>query len=223
LPVQRSLSINYTNDNEIYNPEFDNQYLFGPSLLVIPAKSTAMSINGYFPEGTWYSFYSDKKVAGPEQKLVASPLDKLPVYVKAGAIIPIQKLTENTSENPGDTLEIHVYAGNVNNHFEYYEDDGTTYNYQQGDFYKRKITFNGKDKKMTFEKPEGNDNSRFHYLRIVFHGFTKADRNRLQSNNTTIQPDVSHEKLFLRNYQSEAQDVFSITLPNKSQKIILTW
>lgn len=223
LPVQRSLSIEYTDDQEIYNPEFDNQYLFGPSFLIIPAKSTEMSIKAYFPEGNWYLFYTDQKITGPKQKLVPSPLNELPVYVKAGAIIPVQKLIENTGENPGDTLEIHVYNGNVDNSFQYYEDDGNTYNYQEGNFYIRNILFNGKKKELILDTPEGTYSTRFHYIRIVFHGFTEKDQKQLKANEGSVPVNTNGKSLFLSRYQQTAQDVFSITLPNNSQKSIITW
>lgn len=223
LPVQRSLSIEYTADSNIYNPEFDNQYLFGASLLIIPARSTQMALNAYFPEGEWYSFYTDEKITGSEQKLVPSPLNELPVYVKAGAIIPIQKQVENTSENSGDTLEIHIYNGNVNNEFTYYEDDGTTYNYEKGDFYKRKISFNGLKKELTLDDPEGNMKSRYRYLKLVFHGFPQKDQNKFIVNQNKVSVNNDGKKSYLTQYQQAVHDLFSITLPNMSQKLFITW
>ena len=100
MPVQRSLSIDYSSDPKIYDKRFDNQYMFGPALLIIPATSKQMAVNAYLPKGKWYSFYDDSIFNGSRELLTPSPLDKLPVFVKAGAIIPVQKLIQNTGENP---------------------------------------------------------------------------------------------------------------------------
>lgn len=222
MPVQRSLSIDYTTDSNVFNPQFENQYLFGPSLLVIPAKSTQAIVNAYLPKGNWYSFYNDKKFTGKKQVLTPSPLNKLPVFVKAGAIIPVQKLIQNTGENPGDTLEIHVYSGTGNTHYVYYEDDGTTYNYEKGAFFKRNIIYEGKDRKIILEKPEGTFPSKFKILRFVFHGFANTMK-KIHVNGKTVVPNRNPKFLFLRNYQTPKDGVLSINVPNNPQKIILDW
>jgi alpha-glucosidase len=68
-------------------------------------------------------------------------ISKLPVYVKESSIIPMQSQIQTTTEKPTDTLYVHVYKGDVNNKFVYYEDDGETFDYEKGDFYKSTITY----------------------------------------------------------------------------------
>ena len=220
IPVQRSLSIAYTQDEKVFDPQFENQYLFGPFLLVIPAKSTQTIVKAWLPEGHWYSFYDDDKINGPEELLTESPLDKLPVFVKEGAIIPIQKLVQNTGINPGDTLEIHLYCGNVTRSFVYYEDDGNTYNYENGSFYKRTITYKGKANYLVFSKSEGNFTSKFKIIRLIFHGFDE--------NITDVDVNGKSKKLlpvtksYLNNYQT-LRKALSVDLSNSNREIKIDW
>lgn len=222
MPVQRSLSIDYTKDSTVYNPKFDNQYLFGPSLLVVPAKSTQEAVKAYLPKGEWYSFYTDQKFNGNTQFLTSSPLERLPVFVKAGAIIPVQKLIQNTGENPGDTLEIHVYANSGNSDFVYYEDDGTSFNYENGVFFKRQINYEGNSRKIILDAPEGTFSSKFKVLRFVFHGFGDSVK-KIFVNGTGETPNINSKSLYLANYQNADGGVLSFTCPNSNQKIVLNW
>ncbi len=222
MPVQRSLSIDYTKDTTVYNPKFDNQYLFGPSLLVVPAKSTQDAVKAYLPKGEWYSFYTDQKFDGNTQFFMPSPLNRLPVFVKAGAIIPVQKLIQNTGENPGDTLEIHIYANNGNSHYVYYEDDGTSFNYEKGVFFKREITYEGNNRKIILSAPEGTFPSKFKVLRFVLHGFGNSVK-KVFVNGTGETPKTNSKSLYLANYQNSDGGVLSFTCRNSNQKTVLSW
>jgi len=221
MPVQRSLSIEYTNDENIYKPAYENEYLFGPSLLVIPARSQQYTLKAYLPKGNWYSFYDDHLEKGGQAILTESPLAKLPVFVKAGAIIPIQKLIQNTGENPGDTLEIHIYQGNGISHFDYYEDDGTTYNYEKGAFYERTITYDGQKATLNFQKVKGDYLSKFKDIRLVFHGFEKTPITKVSLNGKHYDINKGSSRLFLHNYQSGR--VFVVNLPLTNHQFMVHW
>ncbi len=220
MPVQRSLSINYTFDPHIYQPAYENEYLFGPSLLVIPATSQQNMVKAYLPEGNWYSFYNDRLLKGHQAILTESPLDKLPLFVKAGAIIPVQKQVLNTQQSTGDTLEIHLYKGNSSNRFVYYEDDGTTYNYEHGAYYQRTITYNGKQSNVKFGAVRGSFHSKFSTIRLVFHGFSPKVRSSITHRQTKA-TKMKTPKLYLRNYQNGK--VFSVTLPFDEKPFEVAW
>lgn len=174
LPVNRSLAIEYTNQNNIYDERFQNQYLFGSSILVAPFKSTDTDGKIYLPKGdNWYDFYDDKKIDGGQTIDKRISLDRLPLYVKAGSIIPMQSLVESTAEMPTDTLVLHIYEGDKLNSFIYYEDDGESYKYQTGDYYKRTISFNPVVNTIGFSKVEGSYASKFRFIKILLHGFEK--------------------------------------------------
>ncbi len=222
MPVQRSLSIDYPSDPKIYYRKFDNEYMFGPAFLIVPAKSRQMSVDAYLPKGKWYSFYNDNVRYGSKEVLTPSPLAQLPVFVKAGAIIPVQKLIQNTEENPGDTLEIHVYQGGQGNHFLLYEDDGNTFNYEKGAFYKRNIVYDPVHRKIILEKPVGKYVPGFKFYRIVFHGF-QNEMKSIRINGKPVKLQINQAGLFLRSYQQSDKKLLSATIANRPQQIILKW
>jgi alpha-glucosidase len=169
--LARTLAIDYTSDENIYDRRFQNQFMFGDSILVAPVISTAEMAEVYLPAGDWYRLSSDQKFSGNQTVAVVSPLTDLPVFIKAGGIVPMQNVVQSTNE-PGDgILQIHIWKGNDPNPFVYYEDDGTTYSYQHGAYYKRTITFNPQAKEVSLSAVEGSHPSKYSKLRLVWHGF----------------------------------------------------
>jgi alpha-glucosidase len=195
MPVQRSLAIEYTNDPRTFYYVYQNQYTLGPSLLVAPCKSTDEFTKVFLPEGQWYRVYDDQMITGNTELLAEAPLNRLPVYVKAGSIIPVWPVLQNTSENPGDILEIHLYKGAGTHSFTYYEDDGLTYDYEAGKYYEREITYDGSNNTLTLAPKKGEFTSRFRKLKIIMHGFkAKSDaennlKREMQAEKTGILPE----------------------------------
>jgi len=171
VPVMRTMAIDYTHDPKVYEAQFQNQYFFGKSILVAPFESNKALAKVYFPEGTWYDIYTGKTEAGNQEKTIPLSLNKLPVYVKESSIIPMQSLVQTTMQKPTDTLTINVYKGNSNNSFVYYEDDGESYDYEKGAYYKRTISYEPIAKTIAFSKSEGTFRSNFKNIKLVFHGF----------------------------------------------------
>ena len=146
MPVQRSLAINYPFDATIYKGNAVNEYLFGNGLLVVPYVSTQQTAKIYLPAGEWYDLYSNDKHTGLDSFYMDAPVEKLPVFVKGGSIIPMQSPIQTTAEKPTDTLTIHIYNGSSANDFVYYEDAGNGYEYQNGGYYKRIICIRSRQK-----------------------------------------------------------------------------
>lgn len=142
IPLARPMVMEYYQDVQTYN--MDSQFMCGPSFLVAPVVSDATKKNVYFPAGAWYD-YSDGTIisaAGSETKEYDAPIDKLPVFVKAGAIIPKMPVMQYVGEKPLDKLTLDVYpltsAGESS--FVYYEDDGESQNYKDGMYATTKYT-----------------------------------------------------------------------------------
>ncbi|MBO9672104.1 MAG: DUF4968 domain-containing protein [Sphingobacteriaceae bacterium] len=170
-PLMRSLAIDYTFDSNIYNEKFQNQYLFGAAFLVAPFAGSDKFGTVYFPEGTWYDLYTGKVQQGKQEKIIELSLQKLPVYVKESSIIPMQSLVQYTAQKPTDTLSVHIYNGNKVKQFVYYEDDGESYDYEKGMFYKRTITFDPLRQVIEFGDTAGSFPSKFKTIKIIMHGF----------------------------------------------------
>ncbi|MES2279494.1 MAG: glycoside hydrolase family 31 protein [Bacteroidota bacterium] len=173
LPVCRTLAIEHTFDENVYHHIYQNQFMFGDSILVAPVESNVRTTKVYLPPGDWYRFSTDKKHSGGKAIKADAPLTDLPVFVKAGALIPMQSIVQNTTE-PGDgILQVHIWNGKQASSFTYYEDDGISYEYQQGAFYKRVISFDPVKKEITLSAVEGTFVSRFDRVKIALHAFGK--------------------------------------------------
>ena len=220
LPVVRSLAIDHTFDAKVYDTQFQNQFFFGNSFLVAPFESTKEFGTIYFPKGKWYNFYTGEVERGNTEKIFRLSLQKLPVYVKESSIVPMQSLVQSTAEKPTDTLVINIYKGAQHNSFVYYEDDGETYNYEKGDFYKRTIVYNAAQKAIVFNKVEGSFKSKFNFLKLVFHGFATSDKINagaaLQDDLASFLTPISKFDPQGSANQQEGYPVKSVIIPNSS-------
>ncbi len=171
MPVNRSLAINYTYDDNIYDPQFENQYLFGDDILVAPVKGNEQFCKVYLPKGEWYSLFDDKVFNGDSTYIVEAPLEKLPVFIKEGAIVPMQNNVQNLKEKGDGILYLHLYKGRNKTSFLLYEDDGTTFGYEKGQFAKRKIEYDPDQQTLTLEKTDGSYPSDFKKIKLILHGF----------------------------------------------------
>ena len=187
MPVVRSLAIENTFDSTIYEPDFQNQFLLGQSLLVIPVVSGKDLAKIYLPKGNWYNLYSDEKETGGKEKLIELTMQILPAYVKESSIIPMQSLVQSTAFAPADTLVLHIYKGSANNSYVYYEDDGRSFENEKGMFYKRTISYNALENTLRIEKAEGQAVSKFNHIALVLHGFDNLQNIKVDGTNTNLQ------------------------------------
>ena len=171
MPVARTLAIRYPEDPKIWENDYQNEYLFGEAILVAPVSSKDTSCKVYFPEGGWYRMGTDQFYPGNSEAMVSSPLDDLPVFVKTGGIVPMETIIQSTSEKPAHTVELHIYNGTSPSSFLYYEDDGATFDYQNGNYYRRLITLDPVNRTVTLAKAEGTYTSKFTNVLLIFHDF----------------------------------------------------
>jgi alpha-glucosidase len=174
LPVSRSLVIDYGHDPKIYDPLFENQYLFGQNILIAPHESTKNIIKVYLPAGEWYDFFTNEKFNGNQTIYVDCPINKLPVFIKASATLPVCPEIGNSTNELGDLLEWHVFKGSAESTYVYYEDDGESFNNEKGDFLKRVVTYNPDNQSLVISEVDGSFNTRFSRFRLVLHGFSAS-------------------------------------------------
>ena len=153
--IMRALIMDFGNDKNVLNIGY--QFMFGPSIMVNPIYTyKARSREVYFPKNNiWYDFYTGKiESNGGETKKVQAPYDHIPLYVRAGSIIPLGPAIEYTREKQAENIRLFVYLGN-DGKFTLYEDEGVNYNYEDGKY--AKIEFNYKDsiKTLTINRREG--------------------------------------------------------------------
>ncbi|MDN5203626.1 glycoside hydrolase family 31 protein [Fulvivirgaceae bacterium BMA10] len=189
MPISRSLAIDYTHDQWIYDERYQNQYLFGPNIFVAPVPSDQEFCKIYLPEGEWYDFHSGKYFAGSQHVIVESPTEKLPMFIRGGAIIPMQCDVGSLSEKTDGILTIHIYYGRKSSHFEYYEDDGETFKYAEGEYYKRQMYFEPNDGVYHMEKPTGSFKSRYDKICIMLHNF-KETTDMVEVNEQQVKVEV---------------------------------
>jgi alpha-D-xyloside xylohydrolase len=129
--IMRGLAMDFGADPAVKN--IRDAYMFGPSLLINPVYTyQATSRDVYLPAGQgWYDLYSGKYFDGGKTIIADAPYERMPVFVKAGSIIPTGADIQYTSEKPADVITLFVYTGRDAS-FSLYEDEGTNYNYEQG-------------------------------------------------------------------------------------------
>jgi alpha-D-xyloside xylohydrolase len=97
----------------------------------------------YLPKATWYDFWTGQTLAGGKTIIALAPIDILPLYIKAGSIIPMGPVVEYATEKTNQPIELRIYPG-ANGEFKFYEDENDNYNYEKGQY--ATFTFNWNDK-----------------------------------------------------------------------------
>ena len=127
--IMRALVMDFAVDRNTHN--ISDQYMFGPSLMVCPVyEYKADSREVYFPVETgWYDYETNKYIQGGQRIRVDAPYERIPLFVKAGTILPMGEVIQSTKEIQSD-LSLKVYTG-ANASFVLYEDEGVNYNYEK--------------------------------------------------------------------------------------------
>ena len=134
-----------------------DQYLFGPALLVSPVVTPKTSSRPvYLPAtpGGWYDFWTGAALAGGRTIDASSPYDTIPVHVRAGSIVPFGPELQYSTEKPADPLTVWIYAG-ADGEYSFYEDDGTSYGYERGEFTRIPFRWNDRERTLTIGARQG--------------------------------------------------------------------
>src|SRR5258706_4773217 len=127
----RPVFLDYPQAEDFYGNNRD--FLFGSDLFVAPVtRGWAEGGELQLPPGDWYDYWTAQKLSSKNKITLHPALDEMPLYVRAGAIIPTQPLVQNTGETPPGPLQLRVYAGD-HCRGSLYEDDGHTFAYQRGE------------------------------------------------------------------------------------------
>jgi len=139
-PPIRAMVMDWPGDANTHG--VDDQFMFGPSLLVAPLFSGSSTRGVYLPAGDWYDFWTREKVAGGRRIEVTQPLDRIPVYVKSGTLLPLAKPVQRFTPETVYELTVHVF-GDAPAPFVLYEDDGMSLDYEKGRQNRLILTWDG--------------------------------------------------------------------------------
>ncbi|MDY6092628.1 MAG: glycoside hydrolase family 31 protein [Prevotella sp.] len=153
--MMRGLAMDFAADERVLN--IADQWMFGPALMACPVTTyKARSRDVYFPQQTgWYDLYSGCHYAGGQKVCVPAPYERMPVFVREGAIIPFGPEQQWSDEKKPELIHLYVYAG-ADGEFELYEDEGVNYNYERGRSSKILFTWNDDARTLTIGPRRGS-------------------------------------------------------------------
>lgn len=168
--IMRALAMDFAADTAVHG--INNEYLFGKSVLVAPvtdsmyvsraqgaAKVDLTPVKArqvYLPKTTdWLNFWTGKNYPGGSTINCEAPIDEIPLFVKAGSILPLGPTEQYTGEHKADPLEIRIYPG-ANGSFDLYEDAGDGYGYEHGQYTTIRFTWNNTTHTLTISSRKGN-------------------------------------------------------------------
>ena len=154
LPIIRSLWLHYPDDPSAVAR--GDEFLSGRDLLVVPVtEKGATSRKLYLPRGTWVDFWTEKPVEGGREIDRELDLATIPLYVRAGAVVPMGPVKQYSDEPSDAPLALIVYPG-ADGTGAYYEDDGKSFNYRKGDSMRLAMTWRNADRVLTVRLAEGS-------------------------------------------------------------------
>lgn len=178
LPIMQALVLDFPGDKTVMDLTPDSrtsEFLFGNDLLVAPVVNdgeTERSV--YLPADTWFDFWSGKRYVGPTTITVDAPLGYIPIFARAGGVIPMRQLVEHTDQAPIDPLTLEIYPSS-NSTRQYYEDDGITLDYQHGKYLLQNLNVEDADDqvKVSISAREGNYVPPDRSIVLKIHGLNK--------------------------------------------------
>ena len=153
--MQRPLVMDWRTDEKTWN--IGDEFMFGPALLINPVlKPEARHRTVYLPASPrWYDFWTGDATTGGKEIEAEAPLDRMPLFVRAGSILPMGPEIEYATQNPGGPIELRIYRG-ADGQFDLYEDAGDSYDYEKGQHSVIPIHWNESESVLTIGTCEGS-------------------------------------------------------------------
>lgn len=152
LPLIRALWIAYPQDKNVTLT--DDVYMWGDQFLVAPVYEKDATGRGvYLPTGTWWDYWSGAPIAGGKTVLRTVDLETMPLYVKAGSIVPMGPIKQYTDETSADPFRLRIYPG-ADGRFTWYDDDGSSYRHESGEYMRIECIWNNRDRTLTLKPDE---------------------------------------------------------------------
>ena len=166
-PFMRALFMDFPNDPNVAG--IGDEYMFGSALLVAPVtEQGATSRQVYLPAGSdWYNYWTNQRVKGGQTIAVSAPIDTIPLFVRAGSILPLGTSVESTRDAQ-KIAKVRVYPG-ANADFTLYQDDGLTYAYEKGDDRLTQLHWDDAAKRLTHTGASAWDDNDSHIVEVAGH------------------------------------------------------
>jgi alpha-glucosidase (family GH31 glycosyl hydrolase) len=140
IPIMRALWMHFPDDPKAV--ACGDQYLWGQSILVAPVYEKGATVRRvYLPKGVWYNFWNGERLEGGREIITAAELETLPLFVRAGSILPLGPVKQYVDEQTKKPLSVSIYPG-ADASFLLYEDDGSSFNYRNGAWTGIQLTWN---------------------------------------------------------------------------------
>jgi alpha-glucosidase (family GH31 glycosyl hydrolase) len=154
MPIMRALWLHYPDDPKAV--ECGDEYLWGKYLLVAPVvEKGATTRSVYLPRGGWYDFWTHERLEGGREISRAVDLGTMPLYVRAGSILPLGPVKQFTGEKVDEPLSVSIYPG-ADADFLLYEDDGTSFNYRKGEWMGIQMAWNDAHRTLSLSLAPGS-------------------------------------------------------------------
>ncbi|MGD1995548.1 MAG: glycoside hydrolase family 31 protein [Anaerolineae bacterium] len=189
MPIARPLFLAFQDDPATF--ALDDEFLCGDALLVAPALEegeTQRSV--YLPQGIWYDFWTDARYEGPARIEADASLERIPLLVRAGSVVPMWPVMDYVGQQPVETLTLHVYPGRGVSWL--YEDDGESVAYERGEYRLTHFVLStSQDGLDLVREPEGEFDPGYDRLDIVVHGVGETPQavEGMPSAETTYSPE----------------------------------
>lgn len=185
LPLMRSLWIGFPQDARARLAA--DEYLWGDNFLVAPVlEKGAQQRTTYLPAGQWWDFWSNERVEGGAQVTRPIDLGTMPLYVRAGSIVPLGPVKQYTMEETSEAVTLRVYPG-ADGQFTWYEDDGSSFRYESGEFMRIECAWDDHERKLKLTPDPKGKLGRGKTARIELSGSKNSKEARLTGKPIEVQ------------------------------------
>ncbi len=211
-PMLRSMS--FYDQRDPYLLEEERDFMFGDQLLVSPVIQEGLEKQKvYLPKGEWYYYWTGEGYTGGEQVTVGAPLSRIPMFIKAGSILPHYPVRQYTDEFPVDEVMLHTYYAEGTHESKLYEDYGDGFNFKQGEFSDKTFQFTGSASAVTVtQAKEGHFRDTYLHIHLLFYGLPF----------TPSRAVVDGQAIEVQTRELAGQTIYQVSVNNGFKKVDLS-
>ncbi len=211
VPMIKSMSFYDQADPETVKAE--GEFIFGNQLLISPVTKKGKSKQKlHLPKGVWYHYWTAEAFEGNQKIKVDAPLSQIPIFIKAGSVVPHYPIRQSTDEKPVDELTLHAYYKNGAATSQLYEDAGDGFEYQKDEYSLKDFEFIGSDQEIILnQQKKGQWVDTYHACNILFYGLPFHPESCL----------IDGEKMDHKTIEIGGNKVYILTVEHTFKQVIL--